>query len=168
MKNKRGFGLAAGVATVLILAAVILTGCNLHEPTAATGVVSEVTMSRAVDNNSRPVDITNVFSEDDKGFYCSFLLSGFPVGAVLEVKWIYVGGDVNTENVTGENYVAETQTATITKEGKGYTYTVYSSQGVPDYKWPTGEYKVVISVDGLEKATTTFRVESVNPSPGTV
>ena len=96
----------------------------------------------------------------------SFLLSGFPVGAVLEVKWIYVGGDVSTENVTGENYVAETQTATITKEGKGYTYTVYSSQGVPDYKWPTGEYEVVISVDGLEKATTTFRVEQ--SSLGTV
>ncbi len=168
MKNKRGFGLATGIAAALILAAVVLTGCSVQEPTSATGVVSEVAMSKAVDSNGRPVDITNVFSEDVTAFYCSFLLSGFPVGAVLEVKWIYVGGDVNTENVTGENYIAETQTATITKEGKGYTYTVYSSQGVPDYKWPTGEYKVVISVDGLEKATTTFRVESVKPSPGTV
>jgi hypothetical protein len=166
VKKKRRFGLAAGIAMVLIIAAVILAGCNIQEPTSATGVVSEVTMSKAVDSNGRPVDITNVFSEDDTGFHCSFLLSGFPVGAVLEVKWIYVGGDVSTENVTGENYVAETQTATITKEGKGYTYTVYSSQGVPDYKWPTGEYKVVISVDGLEKATTTFRVEQ--SPPGTV
>jgi hypothetical protein len=159
VNNNRRFGLAAGIATALILVVVMITGCNMREPTSETGVISDVVMSKGVDENSLPIDPTTVFSENDVGLYCSFFLSGFPVGAKLEVKWIYKGGDVATENVTGQDYVAETQTATITKKGGGRTYTVYSSQGVKDYKWPKGNYLVVISVDGIEKATTEFRIE---------
>jgi len=159
------YGLAVSVTAILILMVAVMTGCP--KPTSETGVISDVVMSKAVDENtSQPIDPTNVFSQNDPGFYCSFNISGFPVGAKLEVKWIYVGGDIAAENITGENYVAETQMATITKEGQGRTYTVYSAQGVKDYQWPAGNYQVVISVDGLEKATTTFSVEQVN-SPAT-
>jgi len=148
---------ALGIAVVLILAAVLVTGCQ--EPSSANGVVSEITMSTGVDSNNRPVNPTTVFSIDAAGFYCSFKLSGFPVGAQVEAKWIYVGGDPDAENVTGENYVAETQNGVITKKGQGYTYNVYAKPPIPDYTWPKGDYKVVISIDGLEKASTTFKVQ---------
>jgi hypothetical protein len=157
VNNNRKYRLMIGVAAVLISMAAITTGCP--PPTPETGVISDVVMSKGVDDNSLPINPTTIFSENDIGLYCSFFVSGFPVGAKLEVKWLYRGGDVATENVTGQDYVAETQTATITKKGGGRTYTVYSSQGVKDYKWPKGNYMVVISVDGLEKATTEFRIE---------
>jgi hypothetical protein len=147
------------IAAVLVLASVLTVGCSLQKPTSETGVISDVTMSTAVDDNSRPINPTNVFSPDAAGFYCSFKLSGFPVGAKLQVQWVYVGGDPDVVAIAGQNYIAETQTAEITKRGSGYTYTVYPHPEIPDYTWPKGDYKVVISVDGIEKATATFKVQ---------
>jgi len=155
--GSKSYKWALGIAVVLILATVSVTGCQ--EASSANGVVSEITMSTGVDSNNRPVNPTTVFTIAAAGFYCSFKMSGFPVGAKVEAKWIYVGGDPEAEAVTGENYVAETQNATVTKEGQGYTYTVYAKPPIPDYTWPKGDYKVVISVDGLEKASTTFKVQ---------
>ena len=155
--GSKGYKSALGIAVVLMLATVLVAGCQ--EPSSATGVVSEITMSTGVDSNNRPVNTTTVFPADAEGFYCSFKLSGFPVGAQVEAQWIYVGGDPQAEAVTGKNYVAETQKATVTKKGQGYTYTAYAQPGIPDYTWPKGDYKVVINVDGLEKASTTFKVQ---------
>ena len=160
MKNSnKSYKLALGIATVLILVTVLVSGCSLPKASSETGVISEITMSTAVDNDSRPVNPTTVFATDADGCYCSFKLSGFPVGAKLEAQWIYVGGDPEVEATTGKNYVAETQPATIEKEGRGYTYTVYARPPMPDYKWPKGDWKVVIVVDELEKASTYFKVQ---------
>jgi hypothetical protein len=155
-KNRK---LVTYIATVSVLVAVLAASCVFKQPTSETGVISDVVMSASVDSNGRPVDPTDVFSPDARGFYCSFKLSGFPVGANLQVKWIYLGGDPDVVAVAGENYVAETQSAVVTKKGSGYTYTVYEQPGVPDYTWPKGNYKVVISVDDIEKASTTFKVQ---------
>jgi hypothetical protein len=147
------------IIAVLVVVAALTSGCIFKKPTSETGVVSDVTMSLGIDANNRPVNPTNVFPVDSDGFFCSFKLSGFPVGAKLQVQWIYVGGDPDTEFVVGTNYVAETQTAEITKSSSGYTSTLYSRPALPDYLFPKGDYKVVISVDGIEKASTTFKVQ---------
>jgi hypothetical protein len=153
------YKLAPGIAIVLILVTVLVTGCSLRKASSETGVISDITMSTAVDSNNRPVNPTTVFATDAAGFYCSFKLSGFPVGTTIKVEWIYVGGDPEAEAITGKNYLEETQNATITKEGRGYTSTAYLKPGIPDYKWPKGVFEVVISVDGQEKGSTTFKVE---------
>ena len=155
--GSKSYKLALGIAVVLIVATALVAGCQ--EPSSATGVVSEITMSTGVDSNNRPINPTTVFATDADGFYCSFKMSGFPVGAQVEAQLIYVGGDPETEAVTGKNYVADTQSAIVTAEGQGYTSTVYDKPPIPDYTWPKGDYKVVISVDGLEKASTYFKVQ---------
>jgi hypothetical protein len=152
------YKLALSIAIVFLLVTVLVTGCSLKKASSETGVISDITMSTAVDSNNRPINPTTVFATDAAGFYCSFKMSGFPVGAKLEAKWIYVGGDPTTEAITGKNAVIETQMATIENEGQGYTATVYA-RPLPEYQWPKGDYQVVISVDGLEKASTTFKVE---------
>jgi hypothetical protein len=116
-------------------------------------------MSTDVDSNNRPVNPTTVFPIDAAGFFCSFKVSGFPVGSNLEAQWIYVGGDPEAEVTIGKNSVADTQKATITKKGQGYTSTVYAKPPIPDYTWPKGDYKVVISVDGQEKGSAYFKVQ---------
>ncbi len=115
--NSKSYKLAIGIIIVLVLVTVLFTGCGQKEASSADGVISEITMSTGVDSNNRPVNPTTVFSTDTEGFYCSFKLSGFPVGSKLKAQWIYLGGDPEAEAITGKNYVAETQTATITKEG---------------------------------------------------
>jgi len=157
--SSKSYRLALGIAIVLILAAVLVTGCGQKEASPSNGVISEITMSTDVDSNNRPVNPTTVFPIDAAGFFCSFKVSGFPVGSELEAQWIYVGGDPEAEVTIGKNSVADTQKATITKKGQGYTSTVYAKPPIPDYTWPKGDYKVVISVDGQEKGSAYFKVQ---------
>lgn len=157
--NSKIYKLAIGIITVFVLVTILFTGCVNKEASPGDGVISEVTMSKSVSKDARPVDPTNVFTADTKDIYLSFKVSHFPVGTEIKVDWIYVGGDPEAEAITGKNYLAETQTATVMKEGAGYTNTVYS-RDVPGYEgWPKGDYKVVLSVDGQEKASTYYKVQ---------
>jgi hypothetical protein len=152
--------LLIGVTVFFLLAIVMVTGCGKQEPTVATGVVSEVTTSKGLDDNDRPVNPTTVFSADVQDICLSFKISGFPVGTEIQVQWIYLGGDPEAEALTGKDYVAETQTATVAKAGTGYTATVYSRPGIAGYEaWPKGDYKIVINAGGQEKATTYFKIQ---------
>jgi hypothetical protein len=156
-KNRK---LAVCITAVLVLAAVLIAGCSLQKPTSATGVISDVTMSTAVDSNNQPINPISIFTADTQNLYLSFKVSDFPVGAKIEVQWIYVGGNPDAEAITGKNSVVETQTAVVSKTGSGYTSTVYSRPGIAGYEnWPTGDYKIVINVDGIEKGSTTFKIQ---------
>jgi hypothetical protein len=156
--DSKSYKLVIGIATVLFLVTVLITGCT-GKGVSSDNVVSEVTMSKSVSADSRPIDPTTVFSTDIHSLYLSFKTAGFPVGTQIEVQWIYLGGDPEAEALTGKYYVAETQTATVTKKGEGYTYTSYS-RDIPGYEtWPKGDYKVVINADGVEKAVTYFKIQ---------
>jgi hypothetical protein len=151
--------LLLGFVMLLTLMTVWIAGCA--GPWASSdNVVSELVMAKNVGADSRPIEPTTVFAVNTRDLYLSFKVSNFPVGSVLKVDWIYLGGDPEAEALTGKNYLAESQTATITKKGTGYTYTTYSRPGIAGYEnWPKGDYKIVISADGVEKATTFFKIE---------
>ena len=155
----KNFWLLVRVVTVLILATVLLGGCGKKEVSPQGGVVSEVTMTTAVDSEDRPTNPTTVFPTDADGFIVSFKISGFPVDSKVRAEWIYVGGDPEIEAQIGQNYVMETHTATITREGEGYTAAAYIRPPLEDYRWPKGDYKVVLSVGDEEKASASFKVE---------
>ena len=127
------------------------------ETSSSGGIISNVTMAAAVDSNDRPLQPTSVFPVDTKVFYCSFNLSHFPPGARISLEWIYVGGEAVKE--IGENTVLQVHTGTLGGDD-GYTsIALQSPPDNPDYKWPKGDYKVVLSVDGEEKASASFKVE---------
>ncbi len=129
-----------------------------REPGSVEGDVSEVTMSTAVDGDDRPINPTTVFATDTEKFYCSFKLSGLPVGSKMRVDWVYVGGEAEDE--IGQNYVFDSRTGTIERKGEGYTSTFLERPSyMPDYRWPKGDCKVVIYVDDQEKASANFKVE---------
>lgn len=143
----KSYRLAIGIITVFVLVTILFTGCVKKETSSGDGVISDITISTGVDSNNRPINPTTVFSTDDERVYCSFKLSGFPVGSKLIAQLIYLGGDPETEAIFGKNYVAQAQTATTTKLGSGYTSTAYNRQGDP---WPKGDYQVLITVNGVE------------------
>ena len=150
------FWLTVGVAVILMLAAMPLVGCAEEDGVSpATGLLSEATMARGVDDNNRPVDPTGVFSTDAEGFFCSFKLTDAPPDTKIKAEWVYVGGEVEAQ--TGKNYTIEVLNATA--EGTCYTHVVMPLPPIPDYEWPRGDYKVILYVDDQKEVSVPFKVE---------
>jgi hypothetical protein len=141
----------------LVMVAVMLGGCGNKEGSTQGGVISDVTIAAAVDENDRPIQSTSVFTDDAEAFYCSLKLSGFPSGTRIRADWIYVGAEGVDE--VARNTILWVNTGTISGK-EGYTsVAVRRSDIFPDYIWPKGDYKVVFSAEGEEKASASFRVE---------
>ena len=157
--RNKSYRLVVCITIALSLVVVLLVGCGEKQPSSSDNVVSELVMTTAVDDYGRPLNPTTVFSDNASAFYCSFKISGFPVGSQIKAKWIYVGGNPEAVAITGPNAQIDENTGTIERKGKGYTAVVLPMPPMPDYRWPKGDYKVVISVDGLEKASATFKVQ---------
>jgi hypothetical protein len=150
----KNFWLLFRVVIVLILATVLVAGCA-KKYTVEDGVISEVTMATAVDNEGRPINPTDVFTVDTKALYCSFKLFHFPLGTKIKAEWMIMAGQA----AVGVSKSTLLQTNNGTVEGDGYTYV---EMQLPDYagvKWPRGGYKVILYVGDEEKTTVSFRVE---------
>lgn len=143
------------VFIALSLVAVSFLGCKEEGDSSSAGVVTNVAISTAVDSNDQPIQPATVFPADTNAFHCSFKVAHFPPNSKILVEWIYVTGEAVEE--IGENNIFQFVTGTL--EGDGYTSTALEMPDYPDYTWPKGEYKVVISVNGEEEATTTFEIE---------
>lgn len=151
---RKNFWLLFRVVMVLILATVLVTGCA-KKYTVEDAIISEVTMATAVDSEGRPVNPTDVFTVDNKAFYCSMKLSHFPPGTEIKAEWIIMAGQA----AVGLSESTVLQTNIGHPEGDGYTYVVMQ---LPDYagvKWPRGGYKVVLYVEDVERTSVSFRVE---------
>ena len=145
------------IAIAIFLVVVMLGGCGNKEGSTQGGVISDVTMATAVDANDRPINPTSVFTEEDEAFYCSLKLSGFPADTKIRAEWIYIGAEGVDE--AAQNSVLWVNTGTIGGD-VGYTsIAVRRSEIFPNYIWPKGDYKVVFSVEGEEKASVSFKVE---------
>ena len=141
---------SVAVLTVLIiiaslLLAIPLAGCQ-REVSFTTASLSEANMCQEVDEDSRPVDATKVFAPDTSKLFLSVKLSNAPDDTEVKAEWVYVKGELEdvSDHLLGEY--------TVTTE---YISFSLSSTDV----WPTGDYKVVLYIDGKEKLTVPFAVE---------
>jgi len=154
MNNK--YRLVVLIVIALSLVVVSLVGCKKEEDSSSVGVITDVKIATAVDSSDRPIRPATVFPADTKAFYCSFKTSHFPPGSKIMVEWIYVTGEAVAE--VGESNIFQVNTGTL--DGDGYTsIALQIPPENPDYKWPKGEFKVVLSVNGEEKANAPFKVE---------
>jgi hypothetical protein len=144
------------IVIALVLSSVLFVGCGKKEAS-STGVVSDIAMSAAVADDARPLGPTDVFGADTQAIYCSFKVSNFPLGATMNAKLIYVGGE--EQGVLGENYVLGQQLGTMERGEGGYTSIVWLRSSMINDVWPKGDYKVVLSVGGREEAIASFKVQ---------
>ena len=158
-KNK-GHRLAVHIILFLCLGAVLLGGCggdgngnNGVGP--QDGMISEVTMTVMVDEEGKPLYPTNVFRTDADVFFCSFKVTDAPPDTQIRGEWTYVSGEVEEE--IGQNYVMDE--ITITVEGTQYAAVFYRRPPLPTYRWPKGEYKVVLYVNDKEETSAPFTVK---------
>jgi len=154
---KKSYWLAVQIVTALVLLSVLFVGCGKKEVSSAGGVISDVAMSASVDGDDRPLGPTDVFAADTRTIYCSFKVSNFPLSAAMSAKLMYVGGEA--QDTLGENYVLGEQIGTMGREGGGRTSIVWLRSSMINDVWPKGDYKVVLSVQGEEKASASFKVQ---------
>ena len=152
---KKSYWLAVLIVTVMVLSSVLLVGCGKKEVSSAGGVISDVAMSASVDAHDRPLGPTDVFVADTRAIYCSFKVSDLPPGAVMSVKLLYVGDEA--QGTVGGYYVPGEYVGTM--ERKGQTSVFWLRSSMNNDVWPKGDYKAVLSVQGEEKASASFKVQ---------
>ena len=153
MKGKRFFAIAIALSTLVAVLVFPLAGCTgeVGFPTSSgKASLSNATMCKSVDSDREPVEPTNVFTPDTPEIFCSVNLSNAPSDTEVSSEWIYIQKDTEGE----EGLLIDTW-STIA-EGTRY---VSFSVTRPDNGWPTGDYKVVLYLDGNEKTSVTFKVQ---------
>ena len=132
----------------LTLAAVLSTACRENPSatgTTGTGVgvrVSQIDMGRSLNADKTINDKTDSFKPND-AIYASIITEGSAATATLKARWTYQDGQVVNES-----------TQTITPTGNARTEFHISK---PD-GWPTGKYKLEVSLNGSSSATKDFEV----------
>ncbi len=150
MKRNRFFTIAIALSTLVAVLVFPLVGCT-GEVGFTTASLSKATMCKSVDSETRePVEPTNVFTPDTPEIFCSVNLSNAPSDTEVSSEWIYVKSEL--EDVA--DYLIDE--VSITTDGTRY---VPFSVPRPDNGWPTGDYKVVLYLDGNEKTSVTFKVQ---------
>lgn len=120
----------------------------------ANAVISDGVMTTAVDNDSRPTGkIATSFPPDTPVIYCSFKVSGVVPDDMIKASWYYVKGEME-----GKENELLNETFTIAESDASEYYLAFYLDK-PVQGWYKGNYKVVISVNNVEKLSVPFKVE---------
>ncbi len=118
--------------------------------TGPSASLSEATMTLGVDSQSRPLNPTATFSVDTLEIFCSVLLSDAPEGTSLLSEWYYVSGELQD--------VTDLLIDSVPLMASGTQYVQFSLT-IPDNGWPTGEYLLILYIDGVEAVSLPFKVQ---------
>jgi hypothetical protein len=139
------------IVTILALAAIMAVsvgGCTgeVGLPGASSSPsLSNAKTCKSVDpQTGEPIEATNTFTNDIPEIFCSARLSNAPSGTEIKSEWIYVQEDLLID------------TWSTSAEGTRY---LSSSITRPDSSWPTGDYKVILYLDGKEVASVSFKIQ---------
>lgn len=154
MKGKRQFVPVIIVLALAVMQALPLAGCagGVGFPGASTTTsLSQATTCTSVNpQTGEPVEPTTTFAPDTPQIFGSALLSNAPARTEVSSEWIYVQG----EAAGVVNYLIDTWATAA--EGTGY---ISFSITQPGTGWPTGDYQLVLYLDGEEAATVSFKVQ---------
>ncbi len=142
------------VVAVLLAAGGIVGGLWLRSgerAVAVRGPAGPPRFARVVitDNKEQAVEKT-VFTPDTPAFYAVFVLADVPANTAVKAVWI-------GENLQG--YAPDTKIAEYELSLGGSQKEGNFSLGRPEKGWPTGTYRVELSIAGNPAHTARFRVE---------
>ncbi|MDD5313265.1 MAG: hypothetical protein PHO26_09555 [Dehalococcoidia bacterium] len=141
---------------ILTIALTGMLGCKTEsvDNKPDTTKISDVALTTAVDNDSKPTDpVKTVFSTNTPAIYCSFKLSDISPEAMIKVSWIYISG----ENPNLQNAIIDETYSIASGGSSSYYLAIYVDK--PASGWYKGDYKVVLSVNNVDKATAPFKIE---------
>lgn len=89
------------------------------------------------------------FTPDTPMIYLSGAIDEVPVGTEITINWRYLGGEAGDEQDIDSVVLTADETPNV----------FFSNLEAPDNGWPTGDYEIVIELDGKKAATKEFSVE---------
>jgi hypothetical protein len=141
------------VITILLLVSNISVGCaqptQPKVPRSISGLLGGAGMAPSVDATTlEPSKIIDVFKKDIPIIYCSVLLMDAPKNTIIQARMFIIKGEGGEENLSlhGSNIEAD-----------GTRFLSFAWKR-PGNVWPTGDYKVVVSVNGKEDITVLFSI----------
>jgi hypothetical protein len=146
------------VISLLLAATVLFSACgNAGGPAAKKGgnsTITEGAMTTAVDNDSKPTGpVTTSFAASTPAIYCSFKVAGVVPEDMIKASWYYIKG----EAVGKENELLN-ETFTIAESDVASYYLAFYLDK-PVSGWYKGDYKVVLSVNSVEKLSVPFSIK---------
>ncbi|RJQ44529.1 MAG: hypothetical protein C4534_06340 [Gaiellales bacterium] len=91
----------------------------------------------------------DTFATDTPIIYLSGAIAEVPVGTEIEIVWRYLGGEAGDEQDIDSVVLTADDTPNV----------FFSNLEAPTDGWPTGDYEVVINLDGKKEASVEFSVE---------
>ncbi len=154
MKGKRFFTIAIALSALVAALAFPLAGCTgeIGFPTSSgKASLSNATMCKSVDlETGEPIEPSDTFSTTTPLIFCAVKVSNVTPDTKISAEWLYLRQGANDE--TGL-LIADWNTTT---EGTHYIPLSIMS---PENGWPTGDYKIVLYLDGNEKTSVPFKVQ---------
>jgi len=142
------------VVTLLTVISLVITlpGCvRVNTGAVSSQIISDVTLSSAVDSDSRPVNPSNAFTVDTGTIYISLKLNNAPANTHVTGKLVYMRG----EAASMANSTLFNQTLT----GEGTRYLAFAVKPPPG-GFPQGDYSVQVTANGEEVASLPFTVQN--------
>jgi len=147
--------------SIILITVLISLACGGNKPVPSgnqpdKSTITEGVMTTSVDNDSKPTSpVKKSFSPNTPAIYCSFKVSGVTQEDLIKASWYYIKGEaVDKENQLldgGEMYTSGQA------DDKGYYLAFY--EDMPAGGWYKGSYKVVLSVNSIEKLSVPFSIE---------
>jgi len=121
--------------SLIIAACAVFQSCSF-----TTASIREIKLCTQLSNDVC-ADDNPVFTTDDPQIYVSCIVNNAPQDTKIIFGWYYTDG---------EQIEIDEVSVSISDSG---TYPVYSVLSAPYSGWPSGNYEVVISIDGFEDKT---------------
>jgi hypothetical protein len=145
---------------VLLASVIALSSCGGTAAGPAAGkkggnsAVTEGVMTTAVDNDSKPTGtVATSFDASTPVLYCSFKVADVIPEDMIKASWYYIQG----EAVGHENELLNETFTIAESDTPSYYLAFYLDKPVSG--WYKGDYKVVISVNSIEKLSVPFSIK---------
>lgn len=145
--------------SIILIAVLIFPACGSNKP-APTGsapdksTISEGAMTTSVDNDSKPTSpVKTSFAVDTPAIYCSFKVADVQPEDMIKASWFYVKGEAKEH----ENELLNETFTVAASDASSYYLAFYLDK--PTAGWYKGSYKVVLSVNSVEKLSVPFNIE---------
>jgi hypothetical protein len=132
------FKFSAYQAVLIFLLAGITTACD---PNSSTASITDVKLTRRLNEKKEPVDPSNSFLSTDRAIHCVVYLSKASEGTKVMAKWLAVRAEGLKENEEVG------QSSNETKDASGVVGFSFSPAGA---QLPPGKYKVDIYLDSKD------------------
>lgn len=148
------------LAIVILVASMLLPACASGKPATNTGSqdkssISEGVMTTSVDNDSKPTSpVKTSFPVDTPVIFCSFKVAGVLPEDMIKASWYYVKGEVEEK----EGELLPEIIDIVQTDASSYYLAFYYDMPTPT-GWYKGSYKVVLSINGVDKLSVPFNIE---------